>query len=195
MYFEYPPGATPIDPNEADGLIPKDIMLQSELNELEYANIVDAKIWLFEKRNSALEILTIDFIKLMHKKMFNRVWRWAGQFRQTDKNIGCFWLDISTQLKLLCDDTTYQLQGEVFTIDEIAIRFHHRLVSIHCFPNGNGRHARMITDYLLTCLNCLAFSWGKSNLTDTSLARKQYIQALKLADTGEYKELLTFARS
>ena len=142
MQFEVIEGATPIDPEEAAGLIPKNIVSQSELNEWEQANILEAQAWLFRKKTSLSQFATEPFVRKLHQKMFHKTWRWAGHFRTSDKNIGVCWTQISTKLHLLCGDLLYQVDNHTYPIDQIAIRFHHRLVSIHPFPNGNGRHAR-----------------------------------------------------
>lgn len=195
MKFEYPAGSTPIDPDEAKGLIPKNIMFQSELNEYEQANILAAEIWLFKKALPIQKVINLEFIKKLHKKMFGKVWRWAGQFRKSDKNIGCCWTQISMQLQNLCNDVLFQLKRNSFDIYEIAIRFHHRLVSIHPFPNGNGRHARIMADFLLFTMRQARFNWGNKNLVKPSEVRRQYINSLQLADKGDYKPLLSFAKS
>lgn len=196
MRFKYPDGATPIDPDEALGLMPKHIQLQTELNEYEQNNILEAELWLFGKQQTPVEdILNINFFKKIHKRMFGQVWRWAGQFRTTDKNIGCCWSQVSMQLKSLCDDTLFQVNNHTYEIEETVVRFHHRLVSIHAFPNGNGRHARTAADYLLYVRNGKRLSWGRRTQEGTILLRKRYINALKLADRGDYTTLIEFAKS
>lgn len=193
--FEYIEGATLIDPDEAAGLIPKSIMLQSELNEWEQSNILEAEIWLFRQKMSIDKFSSIEFMQKTHKKMFNKTWRWAGQFRLTNKNIGIDWHQIRLQLKNLCDDLIYQVTNKIYSTDEIAIRFHHRLVSIHCFANGNGRHARIMTDFLLHILGHRKFTWGNKDLVKATESRKSYIAALKEADLGKFDSLLSFAQS
>lgn len=193
--FEYIEGATPIDPDEAAGLIPKNIMLQSELNEWEQSNILEAEIWLFRQKVSIDKFSTIEFMQKFHHKMFDKTWRWAGQFRLSNKNIGIDWHQVRIQLKNLCDDLVYQVAKNTYSTEEIAVRFHHRLVSIHCFPNGNGRHARIMTDFLLHILGHKKFTWGSKDLVKATESRKNYIAALKQADSGKYASLLSFARS
>ena len=128
--------------------------------------------------------------------MFNKTWKWAGQFRKSEKNIGIAWKKIPEMLKALCDDVQYQIKHTTFSHDEIAIRFHHRLVFIHPFPNGNGRHARLAADLLIVQLGDKRFTWGMNqDLTQEGSVRKEYIQALQLADKGDYATLITFARS
>jgi fido (protein-threonine AMPylation protein) len=79
--------------------------------------------------------------------------------------------------------------------DEIGARFHHRLVFIHPFPNGNGRHSRLMTDVLMKDLGARRFTWGQGSLVSPSDLRKKYITALKSADNGNIKPLLDFVRS
>ena len=138
------------------------------------------------------KLLGIDFIQQVHKKMFDKTWRWAGKFRRSGKNIGVDWLIIPIKIKELADDVIYQVSHNTYEIDEIATRLHHRLVAIHPFANGNGRHARCITDLFLRIHNQPIFSWGQKNLYHSSPIRDQYINALKSADKHDYGKLLEF---
>lgn len=192
--FEYPEGATPIDANEMEGLLLTHITTRTELDRWEQDNINEALAWVEERKPT--EILNESFMKLLHNKMFCNVWKWAGKFRQSEKNIGVPWSKISVELKKLCEDVVYWIENKTFSDDEIAARFHHRLVSIHLFPNGNGRHARLTTDILLeNILNKPPFTWGNANLVKSGDDRKRYIESLIAADRGEYKKLLEFVRS
>lgn len=192
MKFDYPFGSTPLEQDELVGLIPKHITMQEELNAWEEKNILEAEPWAFKQK----DILSITFIKKLHKRMFGKTWKWAGKFRTSEKNIGIHWVQIPMRLKDLCDDIHYQLEHNTFSNDEIAIRFHHRLVFIHPFSNGNGRHARLMADLLISQQGGKRFSWGMhQNLTKASAVRKQYIEALQSADRGDYSILLVFARS
>ena len=192
--FDYPQGATPLDPNEIEGLIPTHITTRSELDRWEQDNMNEALAWLEQRKPK--DILNESFMKLLHKRMFGNVWKWAGDLRKTEKNLGVPFYRISIEVKKLCDDVEYWIQNKTFTEDEIAARFHHRLVFIHLFPNGNGRHARLIADILLE--NVLAkppFTWGSENLAAFGLDRKKYIDSLVAADRGDYGLLLNFVRS
>lgn len=192
--WDYPDGATPLDLDEAEGLIPEHITRRRELDEWEQRNIINAISWLEKTRPS--DILNETFIRELHRRMFNLVWHWAGTFRTTDKNIGGEWYQIRPRLKNLCDDTKVWIENETESPDEIAVRFHHRLVQIHPFPNGNGRHARLLTDLLLeNILDRPRFTWGSANLTSPGEARERYIAALQAADNHDYQPLLTFARA
>ena len=192
--FDYPEGATPIDPDEAGDLLLTHITTRGELDRWEQDNIVEALRWL--EKTSPTDILNEQFIRKLHRRMFSNVWKWAGHFRRSDKNIGGPWFNISTDLKDLCDDVCLRIESGKDSPDEIAIRFHHRLVLIHPFPNGNGRHARLITDILLeNILNCSRFTWGSENLSRTGDARQRYIEALHAADKYNYEPLRRFVRT
>ncbi|MDI9319075.1 MAG: mobile mystery protein B [Phycisphaerales bacterium] len=192
--FDYPMGATPLDPDELDGLKLKHITTRSELDRWEQQNIQDAIAWLKRKRSP--DFLSEEFICELHEKMFGKVWKWAGQFRKTNKNIGVEWTLVSVELRLLLDDVRFWIENNTYEPDEIASRFHHRLVWVHLFPNGNGRHSRMMTDCILIgLLNSQPFSWGSGNLVEAGEIRKKYITALKLADTHDYSLLNDFVRS
>ena len=150
--------------------------------------------WVSNQRFEIANIATSEFVKQIHVKMFNKTWRWAGQFRKTNKNIGVDWPLVSVELKILLDDVQYQDENNIYPKDELAARFHHRLVAIHPFPNGNGRHARMMADIMLIALGCSRFSWGSNSLAESSPVRKLYIEALREADRMNYEKLITFVR-
>ena len=153
-------------------------------------------LWLMSRRVAAKDILTEAFVQQLHVKMFGKVWRWAGQYRKTNKNIGVDKYEIPTQLKMLLDDCRYWIEHKTYEEEEIAIRFKHRLVSIHCFPNGNGRHSRLMADVIAERLFARdVFSWGSNDLANLSAARANYLAAVKAADAGEIRFLIAFARS
>ncbi len=193
LKFNYPPGATPLDPDEAEGLIPTHITTQGQLNEWELANIREGERWAFSRKRS--DLLSIQFAKRLHKQMFGNTWRWAGTFRSTEKNIGVDPAQITTELKKLFDDVAYQIEHKSYQLDEIAARFHHRLTWIHPFPNGNGRHARLMTDLLLKQNGAKLFNWGSDNLVAPGEVRDRYIAALRVADGRDYALLFKFVRS
>lgn len=159
--LDYPPGATPLDADELASLIPGHLTTQAELNEWEQLNIQQGDAWARKQRK---EILNEAFAKQLHKQMFGETWRWAGTFRKSDKNIGIDWPKISVELRKLLDDVHYQIEHASYPPDEIAVRFHHRLVAIHPFPNGNGRHARLMADLLAERLGQPRFTWGSRSL-------------------------------
>ena len=189
-----PSHGTPLDPEEAEGLLLPHITTHQELNYWEQKNITEALQGLVQKKSR--DILAGLFMRQLHKKMFGAVWAWAGNFRKTEKNIGVPARSVPVEIKKLCDDAAFWIKNKTFPDDEIAVRFHHRLTWIHPFPNGNGRHARLMTDLLLkTLLRKPCFTWGSSDLAQRNTFRKRYILALKAADGGDFKPLLDFVRS
>jgi Fic-DOC domain mobile mystery protein B len=184
--------STPLSPEERDALIPSYITLRGELNEAEQANILEADTWAFSRKR---EVLDEGFLNALHKRMYGNVWRWAGTYRKSQKNIGIEFHKIPLELRKLLDDCRYWLKHNTYPPDEVAARFHHRLVWIHCYPNGNGRHARLATDVLLTALGREHFSWGSANLVDAGATRADYVAALRAADHHDYALLLAFVRS
>lgn len=195
MEFTYQPGQTPLDPDEKEGLIPKHITTQGELNAWEQLNIIKGARW--AQRQLKKDILDDVFLRELHKRMLGDTWAWAGTYRRSDKNIGCDWRQVSTRVRNLLDNTKYQVEHAVMEPDELAIRFHHQLVLIHPFPNGNGRHSRLITDLLLQKMGREPFSWGSGGyaaLVGQSELRAEYLTALRAADAGDIAPLLAFAR-
>ena len=184
--------ATPLSAEEREGLIPSYISLRGELNEAEQANILEADAWAFARKRTVLDQ---RFLNTLHQRMYGNVWRWAGAYRKSQKNIGVEYYKIPTELRVLLDDCRYWLEHDTYPPDEIAARFHHRLVSIHCYPNGNGRHARLAADLLLISLERDRFSWGSANLIDAGATRAAYVAALRAADNHDYGPLLAFVRS
>ena len=190
--FEQDDAATPLGEEEKEGLIPSYITLRAELNEAEQANILQAGEWAFKRKR---DVLNERFLNDLHKRMYGRVWRWAGRYRQTGKNIGVDAYRIPMELRQLMDDCRFWVGHDSGEPDEIAARFHHRLVWIHAYPNGNGRHARLATDLLLTALGRERFTWGRVNLVDPSKTRRDYVAALRAADHHDYGPLFEFVRS
>jgi Fic-DOC domain mobile mystery protein B len=196
LNLNYLEGQTPLDEEEKNGLRIPTIAIRQELDEFEQQNIEDAMLWVFNKSLNAEIVLTEKFICDLHKRMYGQVWSWAGKFRKTDKNLGIDKWKIPVELRALCDDALFWMINQTFSNDEIALRFKHRLVSIHCFSNGNGRHSRLMADIIISkVLNQPIFSWGSNYLVKEDNARKSYLKALKSADCGELKPLLLFSRS
>ena len=195
LNFEYIDGQTAINEDEKEGLKIKSITTQNELNELEQLNIEKAVLWTLRLKYSYEKILTEEFVKKLHYKMYSQVWKWAGEFRRTDKNIGVEWIQVGIALRSLLEDTRYWIRNETYLPEEIAIRLKHRIVSIHCFPNGNGRHSRLLADIVIsTVFKKPIFTWNHSNMVKANKVRKQYILALRIADQGDIKPLVSFAR-
>ncbi|MGL4488311.1 MAG: mobile mystery protein B [Rhizobiaceae bacterium] len=194
--FEGPEDATPLEPAEREGLIPSWVTQRSELNEVEQDNILKGAAWAKSKRGLSSEaILNMDFVKNLHARMFGEVWAWAGQFRKTERNIGIAAIRIPQELRNTIDDVRYWIEHKANSNDEIAVRLHHRLVSIHPFPNGNGRHTRMMADLLIQKLGDQPFSWGSESLLETGPLRARYVEALQAADGHDIRPLIAFARS
>ena len=196
LEFDYKDGQTPLDDDEKEGLKIKSITTQGELDEFEQLNIEKAVEWTIHTKLRPEKILTEKFIKDLHKRMYSDVWKWAGEFRKTEKNIGIPWTKIGIELKILLDDSKYWIDNKTFPPEEIAIRFKHRIVSIHCFPNGNGRHSRMMADIIMESIfGEEIFSWHQSNMGKANETRKKYISSLKEADNGNYNNLIEFAKN
>ena len=187
--FETDDNSTPLTEEENQQLKAKWITTRTELNELETKGIADAEIWLLKNKK---DILNETFIKNLHKKMFGDIWKWAGTFRTTERNVGVAPYEIQPKLKILLDDVRFWIDNRTFSPKEIAIRFHHRLVQIHPFPNGNGRISRLMADLLMKQFGLPVLDWGSGNLTEISELRKKYISALQDADNGDYSSLLNF---
>ncbi len=193
MIYEYNSGQTPLDEDEKLDLIPLAIN-RGELDAYEEQNIIEARQWLMNKRTLSREdIFTENFLKKLHKKMLGQVWKWAGEYRKSNKNIGDDRYQIATNLRQLLDDAHYWLEKKTYPIHEIAIIFHHRLVKIHLFPNGNGRHARLCADAIIAKYNLAPLVWGGHEICDENKTRKLYINALREADKGNYKPIIDFA--
>lgn len=194
LNLKYGDSQTPLNEDEKDGLRIKSITTQGELDEFEQLNIEKAVEWTIHSNLKSERILSEKFIKNLHKKMYNDVWKWAGNFRKTDKNIGINWPQVGIEIRYLIDDTKYWIENETYSPEEIAIRFKHRIVAIHCFPNGNGRHSRMMADIIMESIfKKDIFSWHKSNMVKANITRKKYISALREADKGNIIPLIEFA--
>jgi Fic-DOC domain mobile mystery protein B len=193
--FQEPEDATPLEPGERNGLLQSWITHRKDLNEAEQENIVAGAAWARGRRRLPIDrMLTDDFVRTLHKRMFGEVWEWAGTFRSTERNIGIQAYRIAVELTNLLGDVRYWVEHATFPPDEIAIRFHHRLVAIHPFPNGNGRHARLAADLLVEKLGRQPFSWGGGSLADVGALRARYVTALRSADNHDIGPLLAFAR-
>ena len=194
MNLTYPRGATPLDAAALEGLLPG-VQTQTELNEFEAANVADATLWARRSRLLQTDLLTLRMLKELHRRMFDRTWKWAGTFRTTDTNIGLPWPEISVAVKRLCDDVTFQVANSVYAADELVVRFHHRMVLVHPFLNGNGRHARSASDILMRRQGGTPFTWGTASLNRDGSAREEYLAALREADQGDPQRLIRFVRS
>ena len=188
-------GQTPLDEDEKEDLLITTITTRGELDEFEQLGVEKAVEWTMKRKIGLRQILTEDFVRELHKRMFGDIWKWAGQFRTSNKNLGIDKNQIRTEVKKLLDDCRYWIDHKVFAEDEIAVRFSHRIVTIHPFSNGNGRHSRLIADVLVNHgFGRPLFSWGSINLTAHGVARSAYLKALREADDNAYQSLIVFAR-
>lgn len=191
------PGNTPLTPDELAQLIPS-LGTKEELNQFERLNILSAREWAMGTRVMKREDpLSEPYLRELHKKMFDATWKWAGKYRTTEKiNLGVPVHEIRERIPALLADTLYWIANKTFDLDEIAVRFHHGLVSIHPFPNGNGRHARLVADVIVVKNGREPFTWGPEELDDEP-DRDEYIRLLKLADANhdDMSGLVNFARS
>ena len=194
MKFDQPAGATPIDADAAKDLIPR-LSTQEELNQFEQKNILSATEWAMKNGRLKKSLLTLDGLKGLHKRMFDQTWKWAGKFRTTDTNLGVDWHSIPTRVKELCNDASYWIENRTYPLEELAVRVHYRLVHIHPFPNGNGRHGRLVADLFLIHNGQSTLTWGAKEIAKKGDVRIAYIEALRSADSGNLEPLLKFARS
>lgn len=183
---------TPLEAEEREQLIPSYITLRRELNEAEQINIADAAKWLAARKRV---VLHEKFLRNLHMHMFGQVWKWAGKYRHTPRNIGVDAYRIPMDVAHAIDDAKFWIANDTYSPDEIAIRFSHRLVAIHPFPNGNGRFSRMVGDLIALQLGQPRFSWGSINLVDPNETRKAYVASLHAADAHDIAPLIFFARS
>jgi Fic-DOC domain mobile mystery protein B len=188
-------GNTPLSPEEQDDLIP-DLTTKEELNEWERQNILEVYGWAFDPRNlHRQDQFAESYVRELHRRMFDQTWKWAGRYRTSEKNIGIPHFQIREALAALLGDVRYWVEHQSFEPDEVAVRFHHRLVWIHPFANGNGRHARLIADVCLRRQGRPVFTWGGADILRAGDFRRRYIEALRAADKHDVQPLLVFARS
>lgn len=186
-------GATLLDRNELDGLIPDWIATQGDLDAAEFDNVRAGHEWA-QSRLGKRNVLDDGFLRELHKRMFQNVWKWAGQYRRTERNIGVAPADIASGVRTLVDDVRYWDEHHTYPRDECAARLHHRLVWIHPFANGNGRTTREFADLYLRVHGAESFTWGR-NLGNAAMARDRYLAALRAADAGDYRALIDFVRT
>ncbi len=196
LEIQYITGQTSLEEEEKEGLKIATISTLGELDEYEQKNIEESIQWVLSRSFKIENVLTEAFIRNVHKRMYGDVWKWAGEFRKTNKNIGVDKWEIATSLKTLLDDTKFWIDNSIYSPEEISVRFKHRLVSIHCFANGNGRHSRLMGDLLIhKIFKQPLFTWGAGNPALASDVRENYLDAVKAADRNSIEPLLFFARS
>ena len=192
----YIEGQTPLDEEEKRDLIPI-VLIRQDLDRFEQQNILEARKWIMKKSAIArYDIHAEKFLLQLHTRMFKHVWKWAGNYRKSNKNIGVEFFLIPIEVKKLLQDLTFWLENNTYSLEDLPVVVHHRLVKIHLFPNGNGRHARLYADIMTLKYGQPPLTWGgKVNLNEPNKIRTQYIQALREADYGNYQPLLTFSRN
>jgi len=196
LILDNQPGQTPLDEDEKEGLLITTIINRSELDEFEQKNIEEAIQWTLGRKLKPTTLFSEAFILQLHYRMYGQVWAWAGSYRKTNKNIGVDKWQIPVAIKTLLDDVLFWVNNQTMSPETIAIHFKHRLVSIHCFANGNGRHSRLMADLIISKVyGQTEFSWGSANPKEADLQRDQYLQALRAADKGDMSLLMDFAKS
>jgi Fic-DOC domain mobile mystery protein B len=196
LILDNQPGQTPLDEDEKEGLLIATVTNRSELDEFEQKNIEEAIQWTLGRRLNPATLFSEAFILQLHERMYGQVWTWAGSYRKTNKNIGVDKWQIPVVIKSLLDDALYWVKYQTMSPEAIAIHFKHRLVSIHCFANGNGRHSRLMADLIISKLyGQPEFTWGSASPMEANLQRNQYLAALRAADKGDISLLLDFAKS
>lgn len=198
-FREQPPGATPLGEDDLAGLRLDWVTTRGELDEAESANNLRGRTWAFAARGrDAGWLLTPKRLHQLHQRMYGDVWTWVGTPRRRDTNLGVEWTRIPVELQMLCDNAIAQIgdgANLAYPPFELAVRFHHRLVSIHPYPNGNGRHSRLAADLLADSLGADPITWGSSSLIATDEVRARYLSALRQADRHDFADLIAFAQS
>ena len=194
--FQADDHATPLTEEERRELIPS-ITTRAELNQFERFNINEARVWAMKPRGLRRDdLLTDSFARELHRRMFNRVWRWAGCYRDTERNLGWAVPRLTEGVHNALADAQAQLEHAVYLSPEVAVRLHHQLVVIHPWPNGNGRHARLMADIIVAERGGKELTWGAGvDLEVAGNVRQRYIEAVRQADQGNFAPLLVFARS
>jgi Fic-DOC domain mobile mystery protein B len=190
--FQADDAATPLTPEERLDLKLTYVALRRELNEAEALNVLAGERWALSRKRDALDEV---FLRRLHLRMFGDVWRWAGKYRTSARNLGVDHWAIEVSLRQALDDARFWVEQKSYSPDEIAVRFHHKLVAIHPFPNGNGRWSRLAADLLALQLGQERFTWGRGSIVAASETRQAYVRALKAADASEMALLLAFART
>ena len=196
-----PDGATPVSDEEATGLIPTFVATRADLNLVEQAGIAQARRWATRTPTAREvdQVLSEPFVRLLHRQMFTTVWRWAGTYRTSERNIGVDPTLVAVAVRNMVDNARYWVAPDAtwITPEMACVRVHHQLVAIHPFANGNGRHARLYTDLIARRLGLPPFTWGGADLNSTGLDRAAYLAALRRADRDpdDLADLAKFARS
>lgn len=191
------PGATPLSEEDLEGLRIPSITTHGELNEAEAANIIRGQDWALRTRRARLaDMLSHTFLQRLHEAMLGELWTWAGEYRGRDTRIGVPHPQVPESLHTVLEDARTGLKHTTYSPEEFAIRLHYRIVTVHPFRNGNGRHARMVGDVaLIRHFNRPAFPWGRSPIRTADAVRQAYRDAVVAADHHDFLPLLAFATS
>lgn len=192
-----PEGATPVEAEDLEGLVPDFVATRADLNLVEFENILAALPWALREadRRGPVDVLDVVFLFSLHRRMFSDVWSWAGTQRRRESNIGVAPYQIAAALRSALDDARFWHEHRTYPVDERAARLHVRLVSIHPFANGNGRCTRLLSDLYLRACGEPPFTWGRAALDRDGTGRKAYLDAIGSAHGGDLGPLLAFARS
>lgn len=199
--IDNPEGATPLNLDDMLGLKYKHIDTREQLNEVEAANILQGQIWASKLNKGAKEltrddIFNRDFVSDLHKALFGEVWEWAGHFRKRELNIGVDPKNIAVDLHNFLEDAKCWLEFKHYDNLELSARIQHRLVQIHPFVNGNGRHSRVFTDIVrVYLLNEKPIKWANAKLENMTEERNSYISGLREADVGDLSTFIKYLQS
>jgi Fic-DOC domain mobile mystery protein B len=187
-----PSGATPFD---VDGLRLTHLRTREAIYDAEAENILLAYQKYLRRRLSPNRAwFTEGFVRQVHRDMLGAVWEWGGRYRETELTIGVPAHQIREEIAKLCDDRLFWDKDKNMPIIERAARLHARLAWIHPFRNGNGRHARLITDIFLYSHRHALPEWPHSELIQEGTPREEYLVAMKQADRGNFESLITFTK-
>lgn len=181
-------GRTSLTVQDLQGLKLPFVKTRAQLSAVEGPNIVSGKQATLTSRKSRVpNMLSVEYLRELHSRMFNDVWDWAAQIPSTElqNEFAASVPGIRPQLSILyADAIEYWLNDKRMTPEEFAVRVHHRVVKIHPFRNGNGRHSRLLADLLLSeNFGLETFTWGGSaQLGAGDLYRQPYLEGLKAAD-------------
>ncbi|HBH79510.1 MAG TPA: mobile mystery protein B [Nitrospira sp.] len=183
--------------DDISGLILAHLETRAERNVAEAQAIslaYDKYIFEARRKKQGTRWLTDEFIRNVHQDMLGSIWDWAGKYRRDNLNIGMDWHLIPEQVRLLCDDFLHwDAQASTMPVLEVAARLQNRLTKIHPFRNGNGRHARLMTDIFFLSRRHPLLEWPQTQLmSEGHQIRAQYITAMQDADQGDFSSLVKF---
>jgi Fic-DOC domain mobile mystery protein B len=190
---DQPEGATPLD--DISGLLRRDITTRGQLDEAETLNILGAVDWI--ERGRLRDVFTVDFYERLHSRMYDDVWEWAGDLRSVTgarPNIGVPPEMVPIELGRVAMEFNWEWQNSDQTnLLPFIAKYHHALVWVHPFNNGNGRWSRLACDVVMKRLaKKPLITWATDTLNVDSGERSQYINALKMADDFDLAPLVEY---